>query len=282
MNILVARPLLNMLLVEARPCNCLWVAWDFVERSYNSIHMKKTCWLHCYVNTIAVIKQKHANMSSGWLPLATCVPEGSLNTNMYLQGTRYVLIRFVWPSPWRCWRRKSVRQNSHVGICLEWGYAGVPFIVIAKRCFVGARESCWHFGKTKHWSIVNDIQKEMQSLHTVPHTHTHMLVGLIWLMTVLIKPCIYIKRECFSIVFNTFPTSNFNWQTSHFHHHKNLYIAHMLKCCQADVVVLGTGLTESICAAAFARNGQRVLHLDSTESYGGEWRSLPLKETPGD
>eukprot|EP00434_Breviolum_minutum_P031059 symbB.v1.2.027471.t1/scaffold2822.1/size98038/6 len=48
--------------------------------------------------------------------------------------------------------------------------------------------------------------------------------------------------------------------------------------CQADVVVLGTGLTESICAAAFARNGQRVLHLDSTESYGGEWRSLPLKE----
>lgn len=47
-------------------------------------------------------------------------------------------------------------------------------------------------------------------------------------------------------------------------------------------MVLGTGLTESICAAAFARNGQRVLHLDSTESYGGEWRSLPLKETPGD
>lgn len=48
--------------------------------------------------------------------------------------------------------------------------------------------------------------------------------------------------------------------------------------CQADVVVLGTGLCESICAAAFARAGQRVLHLDSADSYGGAWRSLPLRE----
>ena len=50
---------------------------------------------------------------------------------------------------------------------------------------------------------------------------------------------------------------------------------------QADVVVLGTGLTESILAAAFARCGRRVVHLDSTESYGGEWRSMALRETPG-
>lgn len=48
--------------------------------------------------------------------------------------------------------------------------------------------------------------------------------------------------------------------------------------CQADVVVLGTGLTESIAAAAFARCGRRVVHLDSTESYGGEWRSMALRE----
>jgi RAB protein geranylgeranyltransferase component A len=50
---------------------------------------------------------------------------------------------------------------------------------------------------------------------------------------------------------------------------------------QADVVVLGTGLTECILAAAFARCGRRVVHLDSTESYGGEWRSMALRETPG-
>ena len=106
------------------------------------------------------------------------------------------------------------------------------------------------------------------------------------MVTVLIKQCNY-----------RFPTSNFS-QTSHFHpfpssnlrtkairqyiSHKGLSPKNPKRCLQADVVVLGTGLTESICAAAFARNGQRVLHLDSTESYGGEWRSLPLKETPGD
>ncbi|CAK9033367.1 unnamed protein product [Durusdinium trenchii] len=48
--------------------------------------------------------------------------------------------------------------------------------------------------------------------------------------------------------------------------------------CQADVVVLGTGLTESIVAAAVARSGRRVLHLDAAETYGGAGRSLPLRE----
>ena len=68
-------------------------------------------------------------------------------------------------------------------------------------------------------------------------------------------------------------------------HLKIMWIPHFaiakLLSPQADVVVLGTGLTESIVAAAFARCGRRVLHLDSTESYGGEWRSMALRETPG-
>ena len=71
-NILVARPsLLNKLLVESRPWNCfggcMWdklcccglpileSSWDFVERSYNSIHMIS------HVDYIAMI----CHMSSG-------------------------------------------------------------------------------------------------------------------------------------------------------------------------------------------------------------------------
>ena len=38
-----------------------------------------------------------------------------------------------------------------------------------------------------------------------------------------------------------------------------------------DVVVVGTGLEESILAAAAARNGHSVLHVDSNDQYGGEW-----------
>eukprot|EP00929_Paragymnodinium_shiwhaense_P049075 TRINITY_DN24769_c1_g2_i1.p1 TRINITY_DN24769_c1_g2~~TRINITY_DN24769_c1_g2_i1.p1 ORF type:complete len:722 (-),score=166.17 TRINITY_DN24769_c1_g2_i1:72-2237(-) len=45
-----------------------------------------------------------------------------------------------------------------------------------------------------------------------------------------------------------------------------------------DACVLGTGLTESVLAAALARHGRRVLHLDSEETYGGNWRALSLKE----
>ncbi|NXM76731.1 RAE2 geranylgeranyltransferase, partial [Serilophus lunatus] len=41
-----------------------------------------------------------------------------------------------------------------------------------------------------------------------------------------------------------------------------------------DVVVLGTGLPESILAAACARSGQRVLHVDSRNYYGGNWASF--------
>ncbi|KAM8997523.1 rab proteins geranylgeranyltransferase component A 1 isoform 2-T2 [Ara ararauna] len=41
-----------------------------------------------------------------------------------------------------------------------------------------------------------------------------------------------------------------------------------------DVVVIGTGLPESIIAAACARSGQRVLHVDSKNYYGGNWASF--------
>ncbi|XP_032557923.1 rab proteins geranylgeranyltransferase component A 1 isoform X2 [Chiroxiphia lanceolata] len=41
-----------------------------------------------------------------------------------------------------------------------------------------------------------------------------------------------------------------------------------------EVVVLGTGLPESIVAAACARSGQRVLHVDSRNYYGGSWASF--------
>ncbi|XP_078480326.1 rab proteins geranylgeranyltransferase component A 2-like [Lampetra planeri] len=44
-----------------------------------------------------------------------------------------------------------------------------------------------------------------------------------------------------------------------------------------DVVLLGTGLPESIVAAACARVGQSVLHLDRRDYYGGNWASFNLQ-----
>ncbi|KAF7473068.1 rab proteins geranylgeranyltransferase component A 2 [Marmota monax] len=41
-----------------------------------------------------------------------------------------------------------------------------------------------------------------------------------------------------------------------------------------DVVIIGTGLPESILAAACSRSGQRVLHIDSRSYYGGNWASF--------
>uniref|UniRef100_A0A8C5VT79 Rab proteins geranylgeranyltransferase component A n=1 Tax=Microcebus murinus TaxID=30608 RepID=A0A8C5VT79_MICMU len=41
-----------------------------------------------------------------------------------------------------------------------------------------------------------------------------------------------------------------------------------------DVVIVGTGLPESILAAACSRSGQRVLHMDSRSYYGGNWASF--------
>lgn len=45
-----------------------------------------------------------------------------------------------------------------------------------------------------------------------------------------------------------------------------------------DVIVVGTGLTESLLAAACARAGQRVLHLDSNDHYGSRCSSYGLKQ----
>lgn len=45
-----------------------------------------------------------------------------------------------------------------------------------------------------------------------------------------------------------------------------------------DVIVIGTGLQESIVAAAAASSGQSVLHIDSNSFYGHHWASLSLDE----
>ena len=45
-----------------------------------------------------------------------------------------------------------------------------------------------------------------------------------------------------------------------------------------DVIVIGTGLAESIVAAAAARAGHSVLHLDAADYYGGDGASLPLPQ----
>ncbi|TFY83253.1 hypothetical protein EWM64_g759 [Hericium alpestre] len=45
-----------------------------------------------------------------------------------------------------------------------------------------------------------------------------------------------------------------------------------------DVVILGTGLTESITAAALSKAGFRVAHIDENSYYGGDQASLTLEE----
>ena len=45
---------------------------------------------------------------------------------------------------------------------------------------------------------------------------------------------------------------------------------------EVDVIVIGTGVTETIVAAAFARAGKTVLHLDSNKYYGSDWASFTL------
>ncbi|KAL8573462.1 hypothetical protein ACOMHN_032476 [Nucella lapillus] len=44
-----------------------------------------------------------------------------------------------------------------------------------------------------------------------------------------------------------------------------------------DVIVLGTGLPETLLAAAFSRIGLSVLHLDRNAYYSGSWASFSLK-----
>ncbi|CAF1478165.1 unnamed protein product [Rotaria magnacalcarata] len=43
-----------------------------------------------------------------------------------------------------------------------------------------------------------------------------------------------------------------------------------------DIIVVGTGIVESILASACARIGKTVLHVDTNEYYGSEWASFPL------
>lgn len=45
-----------------------------------------------------------------------------------------------------------------------------------------------------------------------------------------------------------------------------------------DVLVLGTGVSESVLSAALARAGNKVLHVDENAYYGGAWASLTLSE----
>lgn len=48
-----------------------------------------------------------------------------------------------------------------------------------------------------------------------------------------------------------------------------------------DVVVLGTGLKESILSGLMSVNGMKVLHLDRNNYYGGESASLNLSQLFG-
>jgi hypothetical protein len=45
---------------------------------------------------------------------------------------------------------------------------------------------------------------------------------------------------------------------------------------QYDVIIVGTGMCESVLAGALARSGRSVLHLDPLSFYGGPCASLPL------
>jgi RAB protein geranylgeranyltransferase component A len=45
-----------------------------------------------------------------------------------------------------------------------------------------------------------------------------------------------------------------------------------------DLVVEGTGLTESVLAAAASWSGKKVLHVDKNTFYGSHWAALSLNE----
>jgi hypothetical protein len=45
-----------------------------------------------------------------------------------------------------------------------------------------------------------------------------------------------------------------------------------------DVLIEGTGLTESILAAAVAWAGKKVLHVDRNTFYGSHWAALSIDE----
>jgi Rab proteins geranylgeranyltransferase component A len=45
-----------------------------------------------------------------------------------------------------------------------------------------------------------------------------------------------------------------------------------------DLVIEGTGLTESILAAAASWSGRKVLHVDKNTFYGSHWAALSLDQ----
>jgi len=45
-----------------------------------------------------------------------------------------------------------------------------------------------------------------------------------------------------------------------------------------DAIILGTGFTQTIVAAALARDGKTVLHLDENDYYGGESGAFGFKD----
>lgn len=55
-------------------------------------------------------------------------------------------------------------------------------------------------------------------------------------------------------------------------------MASLIEPSSFDLIVLGTGLPQCIIAAAAARSGHSVLHLDSCDFYGSHWASLPLQD----
>nr|CAB3230603.1 rab proteins geranylgeranyltransferase component A 2 [Phallusia mammillata] len=45
-----------------------------------------------------------------------------------------------------------------------------------------------------------------------------------------------------------------------------------------DIILIGTGLTESVLSGAFSRIGKSVLHIDQNKFYGGNWASFNIKD----
>ena len=45
-----------------------------------------------------------------------------------------------------------------------------------------------------------------------------------------------------------------------------------------DVIILGTGIVESILSAALSRSGKKVLHIDQNQFYGSYFANLNLRQ----
>lgn len=45
-----------------------------------------------------------------------------------------------------------------------------------------------------------------------------------------------------------------------------------------DVIILGTGIVESLLSCALSRGGKKVLHIDQNQFYGGHFANLNLRQ----